>query len=150
MSEGHRFFMNGLAQLSDDELSTPSALPGWTGRHILSHVGYNARAVGRLAYWAATGVQTPMYSGPTARAAEIDRGARWDGQRLRLFVEVEQAALSAALEKLDAEQWATQVVTAQGRRVTAAALPWLRTRDWPLEDLQRFTLLLREFNARPE
>src|SRR5882762_784005 len=119
MTEGHRYFLARLAQASDDELSAPSALPGWTGRHIVSHVGHNARAVGRLAYWAATGVQTPMYSGPTARAAEIALGASWVGQRLRLFVEVEQEALGATLEKLDAEHWATEVVTAQGRHVTA-------------------------------
>jgi maleylpyruvate isomerase len=129
MTEGHRFFMAGLAQVSDDELLAPSALPGWTGRHILSHVGYNARAVARLASWAATGVPTPMYSGTTARADEIALGAQWDAQRLRSFVEVEQEALAAALEKLDVEQWATEVVTAQGRLVTAAALPWLRTRE---------------------
>ena len=129
MTGGHRFFMAALAQVSDDQLSAPSALPGWTGRHILSHVGHNARAVGRLAYWAATGVPTPMYPGPTARAEEIALGAQWDAQRLRLFVDVEQGALAAALEKLDAEQWATKVVTAQGRHVTAAALPWLRTRE---------------------
>ena len=42
MTGGHRFFMAALAQVSDDQLSAPSALPGWTGRHILSHVGYNA------------------------------------------------------------------------------------------------------------
>src|SRR6266851_4262672 len=113
----------------DDELSAPSALPGWTGRHILSHVGHNARALGRLAHWAATGEPTPMYSGPSARAAEIALGARWDADRLRLFVEVEQDALAAAFEKLDVEHWATEVVTAQGRHVTAAALPWLRTRE---------------------
>ena len=129
MREGHRFFMAGLAQVSDHELLAPSALPGWTGRHILSHVGYNARAVGRLACWAATGARTPMYSGPTARAAEIARAAHWDVQRLRLFVDVEQEALTAALDKLGEEQWATEVVTAQGRRVTAATLPWLRTRE---------------------
>jgi maleylpyruvate isomerase len=129
MTEGHRFFLAGLAQVSDDELLAPSALPGWTGRHILSHVGHNARAVGRLACWAATGVPTPMYPGAAARAAEIALGARWVGPRLRSFVEVEQEALAAALEKLDAEQWATEVVTAQGRHVTAAALPWLRTRE---------------------
>jgi maleylpyruvate isomerase len=129
MTEGHRFFLAGLAQVSDDELLAPTALPGWTGRHILSHVGHNARAVGRLAYWAATGVPTPMYPGAAARAAEIALGARWVGPRLRSFVEVEQEALAAALEKLDAEQWATEVVTAQGRHVTAAALPWLRTRE---------------------
>src|SRR2546428_7133315 len=80
MTGGHRFFMAALAQVSDDQLSAPSALPGWTGRHILSHVGHNARAVGRLAYWAATGVPTPMYPGPTARAEEIALGAQWDAE----------------------------------------------------------------------
>lgn len=129
MTEGHRFFLNALAQLSDDDLCAPSALPGWTGRHILSHMGHNARAVGRLALWASTGVPTPMYSGPAARASEIELGARWSGQRLRLFVEVEQEALGAALAKLGAEQWANEVVTAQGQHLTAAALPWLRTRE---------------------
>ena len=129
MTEGHRYVLARLAQVSDDELSAPSALPGWTGRHILSHVGHNARALGRLAHWAATGEPTPMYSGPSARAAEIELGARWDPDRLRSFVEVEQDALAAALEKLDVGHWATEVVTAQGRHVTAAALPWLRTRE---------------------
>src|SRR5260370_1545433 len=129
MAECHRYFLARLAQVSDDELSAPSALPGWTGRHILSHVGHNARALGRLAHWAATGEPTPMYSGLTARAAEIALGARWDADRLRSFVEVEQDALAAAFERLDAGHWATEVVTAQGRHVTAAALPWLRTRE---------------------
>ena len=129
MADGHRLFRAALAKVSDDELSAPSALPGWTGRHILSHVGHNARALGRLAFWAATGVPTPMYSSPAARAEEIDLGARWDAQRLRLFVQFEQEALAAALEKLDDDQWAAEVVTAQGRHVTAAALPWLRTRE---------------------
>src|SRR6266487_1625890 len=129
MTGGHRFFMAALAQVSDDQLSAPSALPGWTGRHVLSHVGHNARAVGRLAHWAATGEPTPMYSGPSARAAEIALGARWDPDRLRSFVEVEQDALIAAFEKLDVERWATEVVTAQGRHVSAASLPWLRTRE---------------------
>src|SRR5713226_10506500 len=129
MTEGHRYFLARLAQARDDELSAPSALPGWTGRHILSHVGPNARAVGRLAHWAATGEPTPMYWGPTARAAEIALGARWDPDRLRSFVEVEQDALAAAFEKLDVEHWGNEVVTAQGRHVTAAALPWLRTRE---------------------
>src|SRR5216684_3933795 len=129
MTEGHRYFLARLAQVSDDELAAPSALAGWTGRHILSHVGHNARALGRLAHWAATGEPTPMYPGPSARAAEIALGARWDAGRLRSLVEVEQDALAAAFGKLDVEHWATEVFTAQGRHVTAAALPWLRTRE---------------------
>src|SRR5260370_19218039 len=127
MTEGHRYVLARLAQASDDEPSAPSALPGWTGRHILSHVGHNARALGRLAHWAATGEPTPMYPGRSARAAEIALGARWDPDRLRSLGEVEQDALAAAFEKLDVEHWATDVGTAQGRHFTAAALPSLRT-----------------------
>jgi maleylpyruvate isomerase len=129
MTEGHRYFVARMAQVDDAELFAPTALPGWTGRHILSHVGHNARAIGRLAHWATTGEPTPMYSGQTARAAEIALGAGWEPERLRSFVVVEQDALVAALEKLDVEQWAAEVVTAQGRHVSAAALPWLRTRE---------------------
>jgi len=77
---------------------------------------------------------------PSFRQAQ-GRNTLWDASRdfeeqplhgmdrLRSFVEVEQDALAAAFEKLDAERWATEVVTAQGRHVTAAALPWLRTRE---------------------
>jgi maleylpyruvate isomerase len=129
MTEGHRYFLARLAQVSDDELFAPSALPGWTGRHILSHVGHNARAVRRLAHWAATGEPTAMYSAPSARAAEIALGASWHPQRLRTFVEVEQDALAAELQQLDNEHLATEVVTARGRHVPASVLPWLRTRE---------------------
>src|SRR5260370_331832 len=121
VTAGHPYFLARPAPGREDEPGAASALPGWTGRHILSHVGHNARALGRLAHWAATGEPTPMYSGPSARAAEIALGARWDPDRLRSFVEVEQDALAAAFEKLDAGHWATEVVTAQGRHVTAAA-----------------------------
>jgi maleylpyruvate isomerase len=129
MTAGHQYFLARLAQVSDDELFAPSALPGWTGRHVLSHVGHNARAIRRLARWAVTGEPTPMYARPTSRAREIALGARWDAARLRLFVEVEQEKLTAALDRLDNDHLTTEVVTAQGRHVPAALLPWLRTRE---------------------
>jgi maleylpyruvate isomerase len=129
MTEGHRYFMLRLAQIGDAELSEPSALPGWTGRHVLSHVGHNARALRRLAHWAATGEPTPMYATPTARASEIARDATRDPQQLRAFVQDEQRELADALEGLDDDQLAAEVVTAQGRHLPAAALPWLRARE---------------------
>jgi maleylpyruvate isomerase len=129
MTDGHRYLGSRLAQLGDDELSAPSALPGWTRRHLLSHLGHNARALRNLVHWAATGEPTPMYSAPAARASEIDSGASWEPQRLRAFVEAEQGALATALAQLDGEQLGAEVITAQGRQVRAAVLPWLRTRE---------------------
>jgi maleylpyruvate isomerase len=129
MTGGYGYFWTRFARISDDELSAPSALPGWTRRHLLSHVGHNARAVRNLAQWAATGQTIPMYATPTARGNEIAAGASWEPKRLRSFIETEQSALAAALQQLDNEQLATEVVTAQGRHVPAAVLPWLRTRE---------------------
>jgi maleylpyruvate isomerase len=129
MSAGHAHFLARLDDLTDQDLLKPTALAGWTGRHLLSHVGHNARALGRLAHWAASGEPTPMYADAQARAAEIELGARWAAPQLRAFVRQEQARLSSSLEALDPTHWATDVVTAQGRTVTASAVPWLRARE---------------------
>jgi maleylpyruvate isomerase len=129
MAEGHRYFTTTLDRLTDDELSAPTALSGWTGRHLLAHVGYNAQALGRLAHWAATGEPTPMYPDPDARTRQIDLGARWEPPLLRSFVAVTQEELAAALDRLGSEQLSNEVVTAQGRQVPAAVLPWLRSRE---------------------
>ncbi|MGH3214672.1 MAG: maleylpyruvate isomerase N-terminal domain-containing protein, partial [Trebonia sp.] len=43
------------AALDEAALGAPSALPGWTRRHLLAHVAANAGALGNLVHWAATG-----------------------------------------------------------------------------------------------
>ncbi|MCX4908977.1 maleylpyruvate isomerase N-terminal domain-containing protein [Streptomyces sp. NBC_00878] len=128
-AQGHQYFMSCLKLIDDCRLEGPSALPGWSGRHLLSHVGHNARALARLAHWAATGEPTPMYPSPSARAEEIDTGARWPVPRLRDFVEEEQDRLVAELDRIIDERWQADVVTAQGRTVPASTIPWLRSRE---------------------
>ena len=127
MADGHDYFLSCLA--ANGDLDEPSRLPGWTGKHVLSHVGHNARALARLAHWAATGEPTPMYASPTARAEEIETGASWPADRLRDFVVVEQDRLAAALDRIAADRWQAPVVTAQGRTVPARTIPWLRSRE---------------------
>jgi maleylpyruvate isomerase len=122
-------FLAALTRLSDDELGRPTALPGWSRRHLLAHVGFNARALQRLTVWARTGEPHPMYGSPEQRATEIATGATWDGPRLRAFVSDSAAELAADLDGLDDGQWRAVVVTAQGRTVPATEIPWLRTRE---------------------
>ena len=62
------------ADLGDAALGEPSALPGWTRRHLLAHVAANAAALGNLVHWAATGEPTPMYSSPGDSAAIVLAG----------------------------------------------------------------------------
>lgn len=129
MDQCDDMFHKALGALPDAALAEPAALPGWTRKHVVAHVHFNALALGRLAYWAATGEETPMYASAAERGAEIEDGARWPAAELRTRARQSSAALAQALDRLDGEGWAREVVTIQGRRIPAAELPWLRTRE---------------------
>ena len=117
------------ADLDEDTLGGPSALPGWTRRYLLAHVAANAEALGNLVHWAATGEPTPMYSSPADRAAGIERGAQLPAAELNAWLRRSARALDDAMTALSDEQWQAPVVTAQGRTVPATEVPWLRARE---------------------
>jgi maleylpyruvate isomerase len=129
MRQGTRVLLAILDALPDADLDAPTALPGWSRRHLAAHVGFNAEALRRLAAWARTGVRTPMYASAQQRSEEIADGAGWPAERLRRFVRETAAALDADLDWLSAGHWQAEVVTAQGRTVTATQIPWMRTRE---------------------
>jgi maleylpyruvate isomerase len=129
MDEGYAYLSERLDRLDDDRLFEPSGLAGWTRRHVIAHLGFNARALGRLVHWAATGERTPMYADDQARVAEIEQGAVLPAPQLRELVKTGQSGLRAALDGLDTAGWDTTVVTGQGRQISAREIPWLRTRE---------------------
>jgi len=126
---GTSYFRRALSRLSDDEFDGPSLLPGWSRRHLVAHVGYNARAVARLVTWAATGVETPMYSSPQARQEEIDLGATQRPDALRSLCEHAAIDLDVRWRDLPDERWSEEVITAQGRTVPVSETLWMRTRE---------------------
>lgn len=126
---GTAYFRRVLNHVNDDQLRGPTLLPGWTRRHLIAHVGYNARAVARLVEWAATGVETPMYASPQARGAEIEMGATLPAEALRHLCEHSAIDLDVKWRDLPAERWTSTVVTAQGRTVPASETVWMRIRE---------------------
>jgi len=126
---GTAYFARKLAELSDADFDAPSLLPGWTRRHIIAHVGYNARALTRLLEWAATGIETPMYAGPEQRAKEIDDGATLTPIALRHLVSHATVHLNVEWRDLSPTAWHAEVRTAQGRTVLATETAWMRTRE---------------------
>lgn len=122
-------FLGHLAELTPEEWDGPSALDGWTRRHLVAHVHYNALALRRLVSWAATGVESRMYESPDQRATEIEQGARKTPRALLELVTDSAAGLTKAMDALTAEAWAEDVITAQGRTVPATTIPWLRARE---------------------
>ena len=129
MTEGTERFLLALTRRSDDELEGPTTLPGWSGKHLVAHVAANADALLNLAHWAGTGDETPMYSSPAQRNADIQAGARLSPVELRSWVQSSADRLGSCLTTLTEEQWSRTVRTAQGRRVPATEIPWMRARE---------------------
>src|SRR5689334_10380125 len=115
-----------VADLDPAVVSAPSALPGWTVGHVLTHVARNADAYTNLLTWARTGVETPAYASPTARADGIDAGA--DRPVAEQIADLREAheRLADAAAAMPAEAW-TFFLAPTG--ASAAAVPWARLRE---------------------
>jgi len=127
--QGTKLFLDAVAELSDAAFDEPSGLPGWSRRHVVAHLHYNAEALRRLVSWAATGVEQPMYASSQARGEEIEQGALLPVGTLRQLVATSATALESDLDALPETAWAAEVRTAQGRLIPASQIPWLRARE---------------------
>lgn len=126
---GQAYFSRKLNELRNDRLDAPSLVAGWTRRHVVAHVGLNARALTRLTEWAATGVETPMYASPTERDQEIEFAATLPARALRNLCAHAAVHLDVEWRDLPEEAWHTPVRTALGRVVPASETVWMRTRE---------------------
>lgn len=129
MGAGTEFLVQLVDALPDDALRDPSALPGWSRAHVVAHVARNAEALTRLATWARTGVETPMYADAQQRAAEIESSAQAPADTLRRELGSTAADLDAALAALADDTWQAEVRSALGRALPAAEVPWMRVRE---------------------
>jgi maleylpyruvate isomerase len=126
---GTAFFARKLGELAYSEMDGLSLLPGWSRRHLIAHVGYNARAIARLVEGAATGVETPMYSSPRVRNEEIELGATLPPIALLNLFDHSAIHLSVEWRDLPDAKWDEEVRTAQGRLVPVSETVWMRTRE---------------------
>jgi uncharacterized protein (TIGR03083 family) len=129
MRQGSALVAGALAGMDDADFTAPTELSGWSRAHLVAHLSANAEAVGRLVHWAATGEPTPMYTSMDQRAADIEAGSQRAGTDLTEWFARSDAELDQAMEALSEEQWAADVVTAQGRTVPASETPWMRSRE---------------------
>ncbi|WP_405946291.1 maleylpyruvate isomerase family mycothiol-dependent enzyme [Streptomyces prunicolor] len=129
MREGTELLVHATTRLDEAAYDAPSLLPGWSRKHVVAHVAANADALANLVHWAATGTPTPMYASPEERSTGIREGARQPGTRLTEWLRLSSDALEKAMDELDDTQWASRVLTAQGRTVAATEIPWLRSRE---------------------
>jgi maleylpyruvate isomerase len=129
MADGTERLLADQAALSEEALSAPTALPGWSRRYLLSHVAANAEALRNLVHWARTGEERRMYASGEQRDADIADGALLPAAKLRAWIESSAQALAADLAAMPGQAWDAKVITAQGLTRTASEVPWMRARE---------------------
>jgi maleylpyruvate isomerase len=118
-----------MMRMGDDAFAAPSALPGWSRAHVLTHVARNADAMINLLTWARTGVRTPAYGSREQRDADIEAGARRAPGEIRADVVESSDRLAQVVRSMPESAWSAQVQNAQGRDLLAVDIPWLRARE---------------------
>jgi maleylpyruvate isomerase len=118
-----------MTRMGDDAFAAPSALPGWTRAHVLTHVARNADAMANLLEWARTGVPTPAYASREQRDADIARGAKRPPAEIRADVVDSSDRLARIVRAMPEQAWSATVQSSQGRRIPATDVPWFRARE---------------------
>jgi maleylpyruvate isomerase len=129
MADGTERLLADQAALSEEALSAPTALPGWSRRYLLSHVAANAEALRNLVHWARTGEERRMYASSEQRDADIADGALLPAAELRAWMESSAQALAADLAAMPGQAWDAKVITAQGLTRSGSEVPWMRARE---------------------
>ncbi|MDR7328884.1 maleylpyruvate isomerase family mycothiol-dependent enzyme [Corynebacterium guangdongense] len=126
---GTSHYSNQLALIDNADFRSPSRLAGWDIATLVAHTAYNASALVNLVDWANTGVETPMYPSPDARAEQIAYGATLIPDALRNLHDHTLVRLDVAWRDSSEQAWDNEVKTAQGRTVPMVETLWMRTRE---------------------
>ncbi len=122
----HDIWAQVARELDEETVRAPSALPGWTRAHLLSHLARNADGLVNLLTWAKTGVEQPMYAGERARDDDIEKGAYRSAEEIAADVVDSAARLVETADGLPEEAWSVRVRARQGREIPADFVLWLR------------------------
>ena len=97
--------LDTLRTFTDDDARAPSALPGWTRGHLLTHIARSGDALRSLLQGAQSGVPATGYASQEARDSDIEAGSgRAMAAILDDVLQSDQSFWSKAAE-LSAEDW---------------------------------------------
>ncbi len=112
--------------LTEADLRAPSALPGWTRAHLLSHVARNADGLLNLLTWARTGVEKPMYPSAEVRDEEIEAGAQRGAAEILADVVAAGEKFLEYAEAMPDDAWGAEVRNRGGTVISGAVVARMR------------------------
>jgi maleylpyruvate isomerase len=161
----HERLIGTVATLGDTQVAQPSALPGWTVGHVLTHLARNADSVvHRLDGALANEIVDQYPGGATERASAIESGATRDAATIVADVIRSSNHLDERFASMPEEAWPRLTRNLRGQELPAHTMVWMRWREvevhhvdlalgyepkhWPQEMVDRS--LLDELPALPE
>jgi maleylpyruvate isomerase len=130
VTEATGLLIGSVERLDDQAVLEPSALPGWTRGHLLTHVARNADGLCNLLEWAATGERHPMYPDQETKNSDIETGATRTAEQLAADLREASERFATAAARIAPEQWSAKVERRLGGPQPAAKIPW-----WRLEEV---------------
>jgi maleylpyruvate isomerase len=119
---GAAYFARKLNELDDMALNGSSSINGISRRLIVSHVGYQARSMARIAEAAREGRPKERLGDDEQLPDDEILGASLPAHALRYLFEHAQAHLNVEWRDLTDEAWDREVVSLSCRRVTPRAM----------------------------
>jgi maleylpyruvate isomerase len=123
---GAAYFSRKLNDLSDAQLALPSRISGWSRRHLVAHVAYQARGLARLVEAARLERKAERLEEPDAQIEEVDFGASLPAHALRYLFHHAQIHLNVEWRDLHDDGWCASIESLQGRLVPISETPWMR------------------------
>ena len=124
----HTRLLTTARQVTDEQVRSPSLLPGWTIGHVLTHLARNADGHTRRLEGALRGEDVPRYPGGTPqRDRDIDEGAPRPAADIFADLESSQRGLELAWER-SAGGGLAESGAAPGRRCSARRAGSMRSR----------------------
>jgi maleylpyruvate isomerase len=129
-AESHQRLLETLDSLTDDQCRKPSALPGWTRGHVLSHLARNAESHVHVLQCAARGEVGEQYvGGAQARKEGIESHAHDSAESLVASVRKSIYALEGQWAATNSEGWQGHGVNSAGASIAMSDIVFLRWRE---------------------
>lgn len=123
-----RSLLGTVEGLTDEQLSGPSLLPGWSRAHVVAHLALNAEALAATLEGVATDRSVPMYPSQEARDADIEELAAGSPDDLRSRLVDATDRFAEAVAALPDERAGTRIERVPGgptfRAGTVALMRW--------------------------
>jgi len=120
--------LTNVSKLTDDEVHSPSLLPGWSRAHVVTHIARNADSFVWLAEGAKIGESRQQYPTPGMREADIETGSSLPANDLIADLARSCRALEVSFDALDDDKWDFEVTVRAGSR-TMAEIVFSRLRE---------------------